>query len=253
MRESFHLPILKSIFAVRRLVWITKMAREPSNSIQLRAVLFLPLLCDSRPQLDSRGYPQSFASEWLKQVALDYDRLRSLDLTLPLISSLPFGLETLFLPESPLIGKTKHFFRQLHIYMQPVADTNADAAFSWNCPLCEANFATRTALSCHARKKHLIQIVPGTRAVLTNQCPFCRKVFTTKNYTFEHVKRRKNNVCPTSTDRRVVQPGVREPLQISCPYCGQHCANLDLYYEHLGHCTETYGDYIIADRIGNET
>jgi hypothetical protein len=100
---------------------------------------------------------------------------------------------------------------------------------------CGATFLTSNGLRCSAPQNHVS--TASVQCVLTNQCPFCRKAFSTLQKARDHVSRQIDGRCRW---KKPYLTGyvVAKPADMSCPLCFTAFESLDGFYDHLeeGRC-----------------
>ena len=227
-RRQFNLPTLKSIVQLKRLNWIRNMGKFPQHYAALRATLFGQI--GNIPSICTRETFDTFACPWLKLIKSDYDNIRQIYPILPNLFSTPFSIITLFTSDSPLISNSINLRRILNYFMEN--PHLADGPRTEVCNICGVFFADKRAVICHQRRVHNYRREEGIVA-LTNQCPYCSKIFATLATTKQHIYRRRNGTCPVSFSTAVRDYTLVQPDNIACPRCNTHFDNLTDYNIHV--------------------
>ncbi|CAE8733873.1 unnamed protein product [Polarella glacialis] len=234
VRVSLGAPTIESILRYRRLKWMQHIAAAPFDHVALRAVLFQPLPATPKPPLDNKGMPTEHAASWLKQALADLEHLTSRDTRFPATASLSKGLLDVFDPTSIFANnrlRPKTLLTCRLAIKQTVPRTLA--ANRLVCFACAADFSSLVALRCHCRRAHG-DIDFKTISAITNQCPLCNKLFTTKFGAKQHMRRRAAHRCPQHNTYKLagtLQPNI--PEQIRCPFCFCNFTTLDSYNIHV--------------------
>ena len=237
---------------VRRLRWLQNLARQPDAHSNVLAALF-----GAFPQ-DPRDFP-SFSVEtnpWAQQLLADVLCLGSLDSGAYMVEAMQsdlsrifYDLQEEFLRIDVTELRAKFFSHEVPPpgWMPTAEPLRAEAEqdpvelpFECECladdnSRCGARFATLQQLATHMRltKGGNHGVVPDHfKAVITNQCPWCRVVHCNIRTTRQHVKSAlQNKVCLGRGSVYTFLPRIPESLQ--CPVCERPAETLDELHDHI--------------------
>ena len=92
----------------------------------------------------------------------------------------------------------------------------------------------RQALTIHRVRKHGWSNI-YRRAVVTNQCPWCLRVFGSCQSAQNHVvSKASKGACPTKVSNPLAHRAVvKIPKNLECPFCDEEFPSLDLLHSHI--------------------
>ena len=274
---------------VRRLKWYQAVAAEPDLHCQTLASWLGTMKNDKGPTMYADGSLSSTANPWAKQIAADLHTLVGIDEGQELLDMLDGRVRQIFgnsptTAKSEATVEIEHITdRFLRIDMAalrsaywghcipppgyerpipaggtetpPAADDGTPEVFRCEMAkndgeICGEFFASKQALHGHqvASKEHKKRNVISL-SVVTNQCPVCRSVLSTKKTARQHMAfLGRSGIC--QVDRAIIPKEVVVPDDLSCPICS-HEEFEDLFSlqdhivaEHLSHLSPTlvFGD-----------
>ena len=236
LRALLRTPTVRTQLMVKRLHWLQRMAEAPTDHELLFTALLAPSGALQIPQLAPSGLENSYSNPWLLQWLGDLRELAAVD--------------PVFMHEFETLG-FRAIWSQAFRSSKPrklLSDHQATATHDAPprpvysvCPLssvqplaCQLSYPTLQALVLHLRRNRGLYNVLRT-AVVTNQCPWCRRTFTTINGARSHTRiRQKHGSCPLRTGgclHREWQP--RQPDNMACPFCKQQFMTLQALQDHI--------------------
>ncbi|CAE8582841.1 unnamed protein product [Polarella glacialis] len=240
IRSRSHLFSVRSELCCRRMLWLHDRICHPFDSTAFRALLCQSLPFESYYQLDSNGNIAAHASPWLRQIVDDIAALHARVPAMPLVEQMQFGIRTLPSNNSPLRG-LKSKIRKVRTFEIPELQQEEQAQQATSssfctCESCDFVGVNKRALQTHRYSAHGI-IREVSLRVVANQCPFCKKTFSTLYTARQHVRKKKNSRCPKGGGSALsgTYPLV-VPRIISCLFCKFSFDSIVEYNKHLAQC-----------------
>lgn len=258
------LPSKDELF-IRRIKWYQSMARTPSLHSVWFACIFGTFSFESQPTIDDTGNISSTANPWAQQFHRDIHRLAEIEEGDQLLSFMAGQPLRLFQDlRDDFIRLDVNIFRaipfsvsipppeyQPDIVLQPALEETpdeVDAPFKCECLVadgtqCAAAFSTRQRLAVHITNTQggtHGHIPEYRKLVVTNQCVFCRRVFSSVRTTQRHVRQSLSvGHCRGLGSQTVFHP--EPPKSLDCSFCGWSAPTLDLLFDHMAQHVQRQG------------
>ena len=118
---------------------------------------------------------------------------------------------------------------------------------------CSVSFATQSALACHQRKAHG-RTWPCRQCIVSNQCPWCKRLFSDIPATKAHAQRRQRlGGCPVTRGRQQMMLQLIFPARLNCQICEYVAATFDSLQEHMcGHFGSEFDSNLEAPQVPSE-
>lgn len=258
------LPSKDELF-IRRIKWYQSMARTPSLHSVWFACIFGTFSFESQPTIDDTGNISSTANPWAQQFHRDIHTLAEIEEGDQLLSFMAGQSLRLFQDlREDFIRLDVNIFRaipfsvsipppeyQPDIVLQPALEETpdeVDAPFKCECLVadgtqCAAAFSTRQRLAVHISNTQggtHGHIPEYRKLVVTNQCVFCRRVFSSVRTTQRHVRQSLSvGHCRGLGSQTVFHP--EPPKSLDCSFCGWSAPTLDLLFDHMAQHVQRQG------------
>eukprot|EP00971_Amphidinium_carterae_P352980 6492786-Amphidinium_carterae.1 len=185
----------RELLCHRRIRWMHSMFRWPSDHRCMHAAL-TSAFGDGGAQLNEDGMPTEHSNPWLKQFMADAFRLAQHRPALHEVLT-HYGWLGMVANPSLLRNPVEVIqWRPPALGMQPALE---DAIEGYACDKCDYVGKSARGLAMHKQRKHDYQ-VSWRRAAVTNQCPWCLRVFASVHSAQRHLQTRGSLVppaCPT--------------------------------------------------------
>ena len=257
------LPCKDELF-IRRVRWYQSMARSPSLHSIWFACMFGNFSFEPHPVVASNGSISPHAHPWAQQFHSDVCRLAEIeggDTLVWLLAGQPLRLFTDLRDDFLRLDVT--FFRRIPfgvaipppefqpspgplpqgLLIQNEENAEIDDKFSCTClkadgEPCDAKFSTARGLAVHISNTQggTHGAIPDYRKLtVTNQCVFCKHVFSSLRTTKNHIRHSlQAGRCTGQGSQTVFTP--QPPKSLQCTFCHWQAAGLDALLDHLaGH------------------
>ncbi|CAE8718606.1 unnamed protein product [Polarella glacialis] len=247
VRARLNLPTVQSTLRVSRLRWLQKIGQHTHDNIPMLAALTSQFPFESEPQLNASGFPVDKCNPWLRQFWDDIVALFAKprhDTKLPpecwnkgwsLIASTCFGCAIV----DCLLSCTGDV-AEGDVSIVRVVESHVCHKITESGEECGKSYDSAKGLHLHHSKQHAA-FPAATDIVISNQCPWCLAIFSSKAGAQQHVRKAmKTDICPKSGSVQGVSAygvvSLITPTSFKCKICGQNCSDLGCFYQHLkGH------------------
>ena len=248
--------------SVRRLKWLQKMVAFPADYQLVISAIF----GTTRGELDAGLVPTVShdgtvnvgigTSPWAEQLLKDFFRLAVLDDAASLVDHVGARLMLLFYDknlgeEFAQIDVSQLRAREFSVTICPpgfepdplpdLQDDDPEGISEFSCGICKLEFRDFPTTLVHMKRAHGLSKLSYT-ATLTNQCPVCLEVFSTRISASRHLQNSLNKgMCCTSKTYNL--QCLHVPRSLECPFssCGiSHSNLLDLQL----HLAETHLSWV---------
>ena len=239
---------------IKRLVFWQQVARAPSKHAALLATMFAQFPFEDSPTLYPDGRPASDSHAWVTLLCNDIEALREVDVVAHIAEQMDGKPVRLF--HDPLCEQfalidcsilRKAFlsvaipppgYVDVPAEVEPPNDGIDDPTHVCHDTLpdgsiCGARFSSFRALQSHRRKAagHSF-IAPECRLAITNQCPWCKCVFSTIAHARRHIKK-SLSMHRCCGDGSVVPVPLLPVGSLACGKCGHACQSVSDLQQHV--------------------
>ena len=236
VRELTRVFTIRSELLYRRLRWLQQIAAQPQDHKLLLAVVAGRLAAQSDNAFDERGTPTFAAGPWAHQWFTDLCSLEEVSAKAILNQR---GFWSIFEHDSIFhkvdVSVVRVCFDRGVEHADGPVTKHACPHISPDGSQCTFEGHSRLSLDTHIAQKHNIRD-PFKHAVVTNQCPFCRRIFKSKNSARKHAQTRgQKGFCPRTCRHPTAghTTEVLKPRRLCCPFCEVAAATLQALHSHI--------------------